>query len=550
MESLVGLRAEVQRKRQEQQERAASAAQQPTQRLKIKKGDRATVVVESSTVGAPNRGVLERDTRDRELAEEEKYTEEKARCVLEQKAALYDRLHGGVAALENDTLNNTFLVNFQKKIVDNVLESKRREAEKKTVKKGKEGKSGKKEDEYDDWVEYVDAFGRTREVRQSEVAGLKEQDKYIKDDEEDNQEETLATAGLGTDEAVAEQQEEFEEQFRDQQRKRWEQQEELNAVKKDVHYQDVMFDEARTHGAAFVRLSGDTEVRREQQTLLRELHASSDAAAAQHKAHQKSRNKSMALRLEKIRQRKRLKLGLPMTGSYDRLKTPPQSDDEEDKEAPKDGSEDCPGDIPAKRPDAKVREWDVGKQVIGKFVEPSDKDPDAFLVRNPLGGPVELSQEGWLARQRLQRNEDFAPPSAYQDSAAGSSSNRTKSANQFGYDRKREGSVSSRSRFNDEDRLQRQYNKEARGNCSSYDITNECEDGYKDTSSSLSSQCDVSPNRFINKSKRAGAAIPPPTSFEYYGPPDKKRQKGPLFDPIKKMEDAISKGLAQLKNLS
>ena len=41
---------------------------------------------------------------------------------------------------------------------------------------------------------------------------------------------------------VTELQEQFEEQQRDQQRLKWDQQEQTNALKEDVHYDDVMFD--------------------------------------------------------------------------------------------------------------------------------------------------------------------------------------------------------------------------------------------------------------------------------------------------------------------
>lgn len=68
------------------------------------------------------------------------------------------------------------------------------------------------------------------------------------------------------------------------------------------------------HGVGFVRLSGDSSVRKQQQQLLRELHDSSEAAAAQHRAQQKQKQRTMTSRLEKIRQRKRLKMGLPMIG--------------------------------------------------------------------------------------------------------------------------------------------------------------------------------------------------------------------------------------------
>jgi hypothetical protein len=72
--------------------------------------------------------------------------------------------------------------------------------------------------------------------------------------------------------------------------------------------------EARTHGVGFVALSGDEATRAMQQQLLRDLHASSEAAARQHKRDARLKERGMAQRLAKIRQRKRLKQGLPMTG--------------------------------------------------------------------------------------------------------------------------------------------------------------------------------------------------------------------------------------------
>ena len=40
-------------------------------------------------------------------------------------------------------------------------------------------------------------------------------------------------------------------------RQKWEKEEEENMKKKDLHYGDVLYDEARTHGAAFYNFSRD-----------------------------------------------------------------------------------------------------------------------------------------------------------------------------------------------------------------------------------------------------------------------------------------------------
>ena len=44
-------------------------------------------------------------------------------------------------------------------------------------------------------------------------------------------------------------------------RQKWEKEEEENMKKTDIHYNDVLFDEARTHGAAFYNFSRDEATR-------------------------------------------------------------------------------------------------------------------------------------------------------------------------------------------------------------------------------------------------------------------------------------------------
>jgi hypothetical protein len=44
-------------------------------------------------------------------------------------------------------------------------------------------------------------------------------------------------------------------------RQKWEKEEEENMKKTDIHYNDVLFDEARTHGAAFYSFSRDEATR-------------------------------------------------------------------------------------------------------------------------------------------------------------------------------------------------------------------------------------------------------------------------------------------------
>ena len=192
-----------------------------------------------------------------------------------------------------------------------------------------------------------------------------------------------------------------------------------------------------------------------------------------------------------------------------------------------------------------VREWDLGKQLVGKFVEPADKDPNAFAKRNLLGGSREMTQGEWVDRQRNERNDKFAPPSAYGLSSSSS-----------GYDERRSNySRDSASNYDqDEDRRQRDHNRSQKhaSHSKSDHIINECSNSSSDAAQqpTIGKSYETS-SVFIDYKKRQGAEIAPPTSFDYYGPtPSKAPQRSPLFEATSKMDAAIAKGLKQLRDLS
>ncbi|KAG0724637.1 Coiled-coil domain-containing protein 174 [Chionoecetes opilio] len=177
---LVGLRAELQKKRAE----ASKHGPDPRGRA-----GREREAVQPKVITASNAGVSGRAARDEEQHQAEKRTEEKTRQSLERKAAMYDKLHQGVDVLEDDNLNHKFLVNFQKKIVDDVLERKKTREEKEKARKQKQkAREEADPDAYsaegdeEKWVEFVDAFGRTRECLRSELSQRLEQEKQLSQD--------------------------------------------------------------------------------------------------------------------------------------------------------------------------------------------------------------------------------------------------------------------------------------------------------------------------------------------------------------------------------
>ena len=135
----------------------------------------------------------------------------------------------------------------------------------------------------------------------------------------------------------------------------------------------------------------------------------------------------MEIRLQKVRDRKRLKMGLPIVENESISK----GDEEEQKmdEIHEKSMEDSVMEGLRKlrekqevkksqysQGNASIREWDVGKEGV-------DDIPNKYKLSNNFGkivpfgqGPIEkplLSQKEWEDSKRCQRNTDFAPPTSY-----------------------------------------------------------------------------------------------------------------------------------------
>ena len=112
-------------------------------------------------------------------------------------------------------------------------------------------------------MEYVDALGRTRSCMKKDLPSLKEQDKEIV--REDDEEQEIGQGLRKEDPDML-----SEDMRMDILRQKWEQQEMENLEKDTVHYTDVRFDEARNHGAGFYKFSKDEEKRNQEQNTFEE----------------------------------------------------------------------------------------------------------------------------------------------------------------------------------------------------------------------------------------------------------------------------------------
>ncbi|CAG0921335.1 unnamed protein product [Notodromas monacha] len=144
-----------------------------------------------------------------------------------------------------------------------------------------------------------------------------------------------------------------------------------------VHYQDVLQDEVRDHGVGYYAFSTDEATRLLQQQRLDELRRSTKAARS--KAVDTAAERKLALeeRLRKVRQRKRLRAGLPLT-EEDLEDAPPkpaeiiptkeESVDAEQKEE-EEGEE---KESVEKKKKKIVRPWDFGKIGVKMGIEVRD----------------------------------------------------------------------------------------------------------------------------------------------------------------------------------
>lgn len=219
----MGLKAELLRKKEEVQIAKSSgdyksSKKQPREKLRTK-------------LDKANEGVCERQVRDAEEIQEESDMLKRSRDILEAKSKLYDHLaHSGFSGSKSDRPD--FLVDFEQK-----------EAE-----ENPNEESDKVESDFydsdDEWVDFVDCLGRTKRCLREDLAEMKLKDGQLKvslqgpkkEAENPPQEKKMPSVATVTPELQS------EDMKRDELRKKWEEQEILLLNKKDIHYQDVLFD--------------------------------------------------------------------------------------------------------------------------------------------------------------------------------------------------------------------------------------------------------------------------------------------------------------------
>ncbi|CAH0552558.1 unnamed protein product [Brassicogethes aeneus] len=528
--SLVSLKAEILRK---QQELSKVKAANDIKILNIKK---------NTPIEFKNKGVEERSKKD--LTEQEENQLKKSRSILEAKSKLYDQLSKKSSELNEDEkkLRSQLLVRFDSK--NSHLPPEESDNEDKYPESEEESFNESYDDPKDaseEWVEYVDCLGRTRTCLRKDLKHIKKDDENLKEIQRKRKEvspvwntvkETKEPFLEATEEediaSISDEKKELlsADMRRDFLRKQWEKEEEELNNKTNIHYQDILFSEARTHGVGYYGFSKDEVERATQQEALKKLRKETEEQQKKMQDLKAQRKKQLAARIKAAKNRKRARMGLA-----------PEEESETSVEENK--SEEKPEKLPEKNEKDElleearknhIRPWDIGKEALKEHYV--------------------YSQGEWVDKKRSERPKEFAPPSSYRKNF------RSNVEEDSFREEKKSLKFSSR-----KDNYTRNYEEvEQSKPMDPTPIKDECEDGkdrlladyhkindkYSSNGSNKdSSKYSSSDSDSDNEIRGKGAEFAPPPTFDYYGPSSSKKYKPTKSNNV---EDSIEAGLKFLRH--
>ncbi|XP_044002376.1 coiled-coil domain-containing protein 174 [Aphidius gifuensis] len=372
--SLIGLKAELLRKKAEIDDAKSSTSDTTKTTLKPKiKSKKKTIKKEKKD-----------DKNDDPIELEDVSTLKKSKYMLEAKSRLYEKLK------KNGDKDQMYLVDF----------SNKSESEDEVYNDDDYDDDDVNSDPEEDWIDYTDCFGRTRRCLRRDLPKMKEKDNLVKQ-EVVNEPPEDAAINKQDDE---QQQPDFiappNETEIELMRKKWEEQTEKLSHKPDIHYQDILFDEARTHGVGYYAFSQDDEERKKQQENLLKLRKETEQKQKEMLETKELKEKIENNRLKAARIRKRIRAGLPAE--------PEEEEEAAEKEEP-----------PKHLEDVKLLESPIAiADDSKKSKEPNEKNSlieieDKVKAFGELLGKRpkfrELSQEEWIHKRRKDRLNEFAP---------------------------------------------------------------------------------------------------------------------------------------------
>ncbi|XP_031634300.1 coiled-coil domain-containing protein 174 isoform X2 [Contarinia nasturtii] len=473
--------------------------------------------------------------------EKEKRTDEdnemlaKSKKILEAKAKLYDKMTNSGGSLNSD---DTCLVRFNQKKQDErrPIESSSSDSDSDT--EHHKIDSGKEDD--DKWTEYTDCLGRTRRCLKEDLDFFKKKDRDLADAAKSRMsvdpraedvsvekvKETpwyIDTKGISSADlplykptndddvmSMISKSSKMEEM-----RVQWDQKEQENLNRDQIHYQDVLFDEARTHGVGYYSFSADAAERAKQQKTLESERDKTLEEQRKREEVRLAREKMVAERIFGAKNRQRARSGLPpLTRDEFEANGNKEKTDEENKEERKQRKRDekekkKKEKMEREREDKRqnhLRPWDEGKDE-GKDRKKrptmsSDEDDDRWEYKPEK--PEPMSQQQWNDMKRTERIPEFAPPMMEE------SFNRFTTKKPKPIKRRNEN----------------MFNEPIRNELDGHDFPVNDDESHK----------------------RRRAEVPPPPTFDYYGPTSTAKSKN--RPPSGDITDSIEAGLKFLREKS
>ncbi|XP_012060012.1 PREDICTED: coiled-coil domain-containing protein 174 [Atta cephalotes] len=370
--SLVGLKAELLRKQAEVNEVKLKTESINIQPLSNKKKNKKIVADD-----------MEKNAK-KSMDPEDIIAHKKSKLMLEAKARLYERLK------KSKNNNDKFLVDFENKLDESNEEFVDEMIDKEHPIESEEN-----------WVEYQDCFGRTRKCLREDLPHMQKKDELIKHEimkkhiDEDKEEEAKEQY------PVQEKEPEIEIM-----RRKWEEQTRKLADKVDIHYQDILFDEARTHGVGYYAFSQDEEKRTKQQENLANLRKETERKQREMKERKELKEKLEQNRLKAARIRQRIRAGLPAEPTEEELA-------QENKLINSNNDINTNKVESAEKENSKEKVNDASTSINESTQEEKTNDEDKIKAFGELLSKKNhwhiMSQEEWVDKCRAQRISEFGP---------------------------------------------------------------------------------------------------------------------------------------------
>ncbi|XP_068155379.1 coiled-coil domain-containing protein 174 [Drosophila tropicalis] len=367
----------------------------------------------------------------------------KSRQVLEAKSKFYEKMSRSGGSLNTD--DNCLVMFNRKKQEEEVIQPFSPQLRERLSSSSSDNSEDDEDDEEE--VEYVDCLGRTRKCLRKELKEAKSRDKQLADSMPERLDQTKANWLINVPMKVSQDNsdsEDNEASFQppappqsvlsealstmtkhDEQRINWERKEQENFDKPDVHYQDVFFDEARTHGVGYYAFSTDEKERREQQRDLEKARQTTSEEQKRREEMRAKRDSIVADRVLAAKNRIRARNGLPPISKEEVAKETEMSNKKEERKKEKHAKQQKEQDQKREEEEAErerirkdyVRDWDKDKKGLMEQRKPTNDDQDEEVPWEYKAERLPMSQEQWNEKQRALRPKEFAPPKEIDSSA-------------------------------------------------------------------------------------------------------------------------------------